>query len=60
MNRIACSSKGKFIIQGEPEQAPNTRETGRGIYIYFFYLCMILHGNDPMRMLNHHMLERDW
>ena len=25
----------------------------------FIYLCMILHGNDLMRMLNHHMLERD-
>ena len=23
------------------------------------YLCVILHGNDLMRMLNHHVLERD-
>ena len=52
------------IIRGEPEQAPNTRETGSSvlyIIIYLFiYLCVVLHGNDLMRMLNHHLLERDW
>ena len=44
------------IIRGEPEQAPNTRETGSGVYIYIYiYLCMILHGNDLMCMLKHHV-----
>ena len=53
------------MIWGEPKRAPNTRETGSGvyiyiyIYIYLFILCVILHGNDLMRMLNHHALERD-
>ena len=52
------------LIRGEPERAPNTRETGSGVYIYiylFIYLCVILHahGNDLMRMLNHHVLEGD-
>ena len=42
------------VIQGEPE-----RETRSGVYIYtYIYLCVTLHGNDLMRMLNHHMLER--
>jgi hypothetical protein len=27
-----------IIIQGEPERAPNTRETGSGVYIYIIYL----------------------
>ena len=53
----------RALIRGEPEQAPNIRETGSGVYIYiysiFIYLCVILHGNDLMRMLNHHVLERD-
>ena len=42
------------IIWGEPEQAPNTRETGSGVYL-FIYLYVILHGNDLMRMLKHHV-----
>ena len=25
-----------YIIQGEPERAPNTRETGSGIYIILY------------------------
>ena len=24
------------LLQGEPEQAPNTRETGSGVYVYLF------------------------
>ena len=50
------------IIRGEPEQASNTQETGSGsIHIYIFiYLWVILHGNDLMHMLKHHLLERDW
>ena len=51
-----------IIIRGEPERAPNTRETGSGVYIFIYlyiYLCVILYGNDQMRMLNHHVLERD-
>jgi hypothetical protein len=45
------------VIWGEPERAPNTRETGSGVYIYLFiYLCVILHSNDSMRMLRHHVL----
>ena len=46
-----------MIIRGEPERALNAKEP-EAVYIYI-YLCMILHGNDPMRMLNHHVLELD-
>ena len=42
------------------ERALNTREP-EAVYIYtFIYLCVILHSNDLMRMLKHHMLECDW
>ena len=52
--------KISVLIRGEPERAPNTRETGSGVHIYLYiYLCVILHGNDLMRMLNHHVLECD-
>ena len=50
-----------YIIRGEPERAPNTRETGSGVYIFiyiFIYLYVILHSNDLLRMLNN-VLERD-
>ena len=42
------------IIRGEPERAPNTRETGSGVYL-FIYLYVILHGNDLMCMLKQHV-----
>ena len=56
------SKKTSFVIRGEPERAPNTRETGSGVYIYiyiylFIYLCMILQGNDSMRMLRYHVVD---
>ena len=52
----------KELIRGESERAPNTRETGSGvcihIYIYIYiYLCVILHSNDSMRMLRHHVVD---
>ena len=28
--------RGFIIIRGEPERAPNTRETGSGVYIYIY------------------------
>ena len=35
------------IIRGEPERAPNTRETGSGVYIYIFiYLFIYLFVRD--------------
>ena len=43
------------IIRGEPDRSPNTRET-EAVYIDI-YLCMILHGNDSMRMLRHHVVD---
>ena len=72
---LVSLNKLTFVIHKEPERAPNTRETGSSVYIYIFiylythiyiyihiyiFLCMILHGNDLMRILNHHVLERDW
>ena len=58
------TSKVDDIIRGEPEWAPNTREIVSGVYIYIYLyiylLCVILHSNGLMRMLNHHVLERDW
>ena len=53
-------SRGYDIIWGEPERAPNTRETGSGVYIYvyiYIYLCVILHSNNSIRMLRHHMVD---
>ena len=39
-----------LLIWGEPEQAPNTQETGSSVYIILYiYLCVILQGNDLMR-----------
>ena len=29
------------IIRGEPELAPNTRETGSGVYIYIFIYLFV-------------------
>ena len=53
-----------LLIRGEPERAPNTREARSGVYIYiyiyiyiFIYLCVILHGNDSMHMLRHHVVD---
>ena len=65
---ILASSLGTMlpdlVIRGEPERAPNTQETGSGVYIFYLlylyiYLCVILHSNDLMCMLNHHVLECD-
>ena len=30
-----------YIIQGEPERAPNTRETGSGVCIYIYIYIYI-------------------
>ena len=39
---------------------PRIHEKLKAVYIYLFiYLCMILHGNDLMRMLNYHVLDCD-
>ena len=51
---ILCTQM--HIIRGKPERAPNTQETGSGVYICI-YLCVILHSNDTMCMLKHHMLD---
>ena len=60
--RYGNVTKFSTIIRGEPKRAPNTRETGSGEYIYnilylFIYLCVILHGNDLMHMLRHHVID---
>ena len=39
----------RFIIWGEPERAPNTRETGSGVAIYIIYVYVV----------NHRVLECD-
>ena len=31
------------IFRGEPEQAPNTRETGSGVYIYNIYIYIFIY-----------------
>ena len=38
-----------FLIRGEPEQAPNTRETGRGFIILYIYIYIYIHENLTMR-----------
>ena len=36
-----------IIIRGEPERAPNTRETGSGVYIYIYiYIFIYLFVSD--------------
>ena len=30
-----------YVIRGEPERAPNTRETGSGVYIYIFIYLFV-------------------
>ena len=58
MHVLVCAPGLAEFIRGKPERAPNTRETGSGVYIYIYiYLCAILHGNDSMRMLRHHMVD---
>ena len=40
----SCTSGCRYtiiIIRGEPERAPNTRETGSGVYIYIFIYLFI-------------------
>ena len=31
------------LIWGKPEQAPNTQETGNGVYIYIYVIILRLH-----------------
>ena len=45
-----------LLIRSEPEWAPNTRETGSGVYIYIY--IFVSDGNDLMRMLKHHVFGR--
>ena len=47
-----------YIIRGALSES-RMHEKPEAVYIYI-YLCVILHGNDLMRMLNHHVLECDW
>ena len=50
----------RAVIRGEPEQTLNTQETGSSVYVYiyiFIYLCVILHGNDLMCTLKHHVYD---
>ena len=53
MNVPGFGRISRALIQGEPERALNTQETGSGVYYIYniiIYLCMILHGNDLMHM----------
>ena len=47
-----------YLIRGEPERAPNTRETGSGVYIYIYiyiYLFIYLFVRDlAWQRLNAH------
>ena len=31
-----------MFIQGEPERAPNIRETGSGVYIYYIFIYLLI------------------
>ena len=57
--RMCQSGVAKVLKVMGQHLAANTQETGSGVYIYyiFIYLCVILHGNDSMRMLRHHVVD---
>ena len=42
----SMSSRACFI-RGEPERAPNTRETGSGVYIYIYLFVRDLAWQRP-------------
>ena len=46
---IAAGCEGlAIVIRGEPERAPNTRETGSGVYIYIYiYIICYSYSTGP-------------
>ena len=35
VSHAQCDNNQQYIIRGEPERAPDTRETGSGVYYLF-------------------------
>ena len=42
------------MIRGEPERAPNTRETGSGVYIYIYLFIYLFVRDLAGQRLNAH------
>ena len=60
---IACMCAGMQLCDVESDVAGSERSEPPCLYIYLYiYLCVILHGNNLMCTLKHHvcLLEPDW
>jgi hypothetical protein len=55
---LSCEGAGQSLLGVSLSKPRIHKKSEAGVYMFIYFV--ILHGNNLLRMLEHHVLDRDW